>query len=220
MVRTGNQTVLGQVTETVATAARNKSSSERTADRLAKFFLPMVLAIAGLTFCGWWFFTGDSSAGWQPTLGVLVVACPCALVLATPTAVMASLAWLARAGIVVKGSDALERLSRVDVFAFDKTGTLTLGELQIGTIKTIPLPDDQACPAELILYLIATAEQQSEHPLAQPFADHSREQLWNLPGVHQFSASVGGGVAARVNAEELQNAWKKATAADFPLSNC
>ncbi|MCA9072097.1 MAG: cation-translocating P-type ATPase, partial [Planctomycetaceae bacterium] len=167
----GQQTLLGQVTETVAEASHRKTTSERTADRLAKWFLPIVLAAAVLTFCGWWFATGDSSAGWEPTLGVLVVACPCALVLATPTAVMASLAWLARAGIVVKGSEALERLAKVDVFAFDKTGTLTQGEMAIGQVHFFPDASSPPWQEQHLLYLIATIEQQSEHPLATPFAE-------------------------------------------------
>ncbi len=173
--RVGKETLLGQVTETVAHAASRKTRSERTADRLAKWFLPVVLLAAAVTFFGWWIITGDSSRGWIPALGVLVVACPCALVLATPTAVMASLAWLARAGVVVKGSDALERLAQADTFAFDKTGTLTNGQWETATIRAIfESATDESLKTQ-VLFLLATLEQQSEHPLAKPFANLAQE---------------------------------------------
>lgn len=215
--RLGNQTLLGQVTETVAEASKRKTASERTADRLAKWFLPVVLAGAALTFCGWWLVTGDSSAGWEPTLGVLVVACPCALVLATPTAVMASLAWLARSGIVVKGSEALERLADVDTFAFDKTGTLTRGEMDIGEVQIFQENHSSDWEKPHLLYLISTAEQQSEHPLAAPFADYREEHNWTLPPVHQFSATVGGGVSGKVHRDNLVENWAKSSPSDWPV---
>lgn len=214
--RTGNQTLLGQVTETVAEASHHKTISERTADRLAKWFLPIVLTAAFLTFVGWWLATGDSSAGWGPTLGVLVVACPCALVLATPTAVMASLAWLARAGIVVKGSDALERLANVDTFAFDKTGTMTQGEMAIGEVRFFRETLSSEWQEQQVLYLIATVEQQSEHPLAVPFADYAQQHNWTLPKIHQFSASVGGGVSGTVHEIELRDCWARSSNFEWP----
>ncbi len=207
VVRTGQETLLGQVTETVAEASRTKTPTERTADRLAKFFLPIVLAAALATFLSWWAITGDRNAGWQPTLGVLVVACPCALVLATPTAVMAALAWLARAGIVVKGSDALERLAKIDAFAFDKTGTLTRGEMELGTVRSV----NNECPEEFLLFLMAAAEQQSEHPLARPFDRLRDERHWTLPAVHNFSATAGGGVSSMISTEALRQAWAESS---------
>ena len=115
----GTGTALARVAQLVGTAASKKGDMERTADRMAKWFLPVVLAAALATLMGWRIATGSWQSGYLPALGVLVVACPCPLVLATPCAVMASLAWLARRGVVVKGSAALERLAIVDTFAFD-----------------------------------------------------------------------------------------------------
>ncbi len=214
--KTAGETLLGQVTKTIAEAGRNKTRSERTADRLAKFFLPIVLAAAGLTYCGWWLVTGDSQAGGKPALGVLVVACPCALVLATPTAVMASLAWLARAGVVVKGSDSLERLATAKTFAFDKTGTLTRGELEIGSISPIPINQGAELPKPVVLYLMAIAEQQSEHPLAVPILSHAQNESWSLPALENFSASVAGGITARVKLSNLKTAFAKSFSTPFP----
>jgi Cu+-exporting ATPase len=130
----GQQTTLAQIVELVGEATQRKAPLERTADRLARWFLPVVLAVAGLTLIGWRIASGSWSAGYLPALSVLVVACPCPLILATPSAVMAAMAWLARAGVVVKGSVALERLASIDTIVFDKTGTLTRGELEVGDI--------------------------------------------------------------------------------------
>ncbi len=218
VVRTGQETLLGQVTETVAEASRAKTPSERTADHLAKWFLPIVLAAALVTFLSWWAITGDRTAGWQPTLGVLVVACPCDLVLATPTAVMAALAWLARAGIVVKGSDALERLAKIDAFAFDKTGTLTRGEMELGRVTSLAVEELEKCSEEFRLFLMATAEQQSEHPLARPFDRLREERRWTLPPIRNFSAAAGGGVSAMIRTDDLRQAWVEITASPFPSS--
>lgn len=132
--RVGEQTTLSQIVEMVGQATARKASLERTADRLARWFLPVVLSVAALTLIGWRIASGSWSAGYLPALSVLVVACPCPLILATPSAVMAAMAWLARAGVVVKGSVALERLASIDTIVFDKTGTLTRGELAVGDI--------------------------------------------------------------------------------------
>ena len=132
--KVGQQTTLAQIVELVAQATQRKAPLERTADRLARWFLPIVLGVATLTLIAWRFATGTWAAGYLPALSVLVVACPCPLILATPSAVMAAMAWLARTGVVVKGSIALERLATVDMFVFDKTGTLTRGELAVGNV--------------------------------------------------------------------------------------
>ena len=104
----GRDTTFGQIVELVATATSRKTDLERTADRLARYFLPAVLIIAGGTLVGWRVVAGNWRAGWLPALSVLVVACPCPLILATPSAVLACLAWLARHGVMIKGSAALE----------------------------------------------------------------------------------------------------------------
>lgn len=189
--RTGSETLLAEMEHLVRHAPTKKMHCERTADRFAKLFLPAVLAAAAITLLAWRWQTGTWQAGWLPALGVLVVACPCALILATPCAVMASLAWLAKRGIVVKGSAALERLAAVDVFAFDKTGTLSEGDLSLGEI--VPLHD---FPAEEVLRLAASAERPSNHPLAILLrkAAANRQLLVKWPS--DFSQQIGAGVKA------------------------
>lgn len=196
--KVGEQTTLAQIVRLVAEAAERKAPLERTADRLARMFLPAVLAIAFLTLLGWRFATGAWSPGYRPMLGVLVVACPCPLILATPTAVMAAMAWLARTGVVVKGSAALERLSHVDTFAFDKTGTLTRGELALGTVLPLSHVD-----ATELLRTAALAERRSEHLLARLIVREAEARGSVLPYVESFTAHPGAGVVAEVSATVL-----------------
>ena len=177
--RVAQQTVAGQVIEMTAKALKDKSDIERTADRLARYFLPVVLGLAAVTFAcrhalfhgtGWLRrpaprldFGRRSVSSVYPTLSVLVVACPCALILATPAAVIAALGRLAGTGVLIKSGSALERLAKVGSFAFDKTGTHHRGpKLELG---------DLICVADVgadeLLRIAASAEQRSEHPLAR-----------------------------------------------------
>ncbi len=170
----GEQTTLAQIVEMVGQATARKASLERTADRLARWFLPVVLGVAALTLIGWRIATGSWSAGYLPALSVLVVACPCPLILATPSAVMAAMAWLARAGVVVKGSVALERLASIDTIVFDKTGTLTRGELTVGDIvltssaqRSRHAPRDEQPNARSSSELATASTASSANPLAE-----------------------------------------------------
>ena len=159
----------------------------------------MVLAAAALTLVGWRIATGTWASGMHPALGVLVVACPCPLVLATPCAVMASLAWLARRGVIVKGSAVLERLATVDTFAFDKTGTLTQGALELGEIvPTTGLTRDD------VLRVAAIAERHSEHLLARILVRSAEERGLAIPASLEFKAIAGAGVTAKVPIAELR----------------
>ncbi len=171
----GEQTTLAQIVELVGQATLRKASLERTADRLARWFLPVVLAVAFLTLIGWRIALGAwSKECFLPALSVLVVACPCPLILATPSAVMAAMAWLARAGVVVKGSVALERLASIDTIVFDKTGTLTRGELVVGevllasAVQSSPLvPREEMPSARTNSKSQTTPTARSENPLAE-----------------------------------------------------
>ncbi len=196
--KVGENTTLAHVIKLVAEATQRKAPLERTADRLARLFLPVVLGVALATLVGWRIYSGQWSAGFIPALGVLVVACPCPLVLATPTAVMAAMAWLARTGVVVKGSVALERLAQVDTIAFDKTGTLTRGELTLGDVFAIaPLDETE------LLRVAAIAEKRSEHLLARLIVQEANARNLVLPGIDRFSARPGAGVVAEVPATVL-----------------
>ena len=194
----GDQTALARVAQQVGAAQSRKADLERLADKLAKWFLPAVLTIAVLTLFGWRIGTGSWSRGVLPALGVLVVACPCPLVLATPCAVMAALAWLARRGVVVRGSQALERLARVDTFAFDKTGTLTQGTLALGEI--IPTSDLSALD---VLRIAAIAERHSEHLLARLIVRSAEERGLTIPPPFEFETLPGAGVIAKVHAADV-----------------
>jgi heavy metal translocating P-type ATPase len=195
----GRETTFGQIVELVSTAANRKTELERTADRLARYFLPAVLLIACLTLLGWRFAAGNWRAGWLPALSVLVVACPCPLILATPSAVLASLAWLARNGVIIKGSAALERLALVDTIAFDKTGTLTTGEPSIGDIFCFGL-----LTADDVLRIAATAERYSEHVLARMIVAEATRRELDVPVPQNFTAHPGAGVIATVSRAALQ----------------
>lgn len=199
----GDETTLGQVIQLVAEAQQRKAPVERTADRLARYFLPFVLACALVTFAYGNYsalsaaFRGEA-AEWRlmPTLAVLVVACPCALILATPAAMMAALAWLAKRGVLIKGGLALERLAGVTRFAFDKTGTLTEGNLELGHI--VVLDETEEHGADDVLALAAAAEQSSEHLIAKVIVRAAAERDLELPGIDDFLALPGAGVRARL----------------------
>jgi Cu+-exporting ATPase len=206
--RVAEHTVVGRVIELTARALRDKAPLERTADRLAKYFLPAVLGLAALTFFGGlliygsgWFRGPDATRlslgtavrlSVYPALSVLVVACPCALILATPAALIAALGRLAGTGVLIKGGSALERLASVSVFAFDKTGTLTEGRLELGDV--LPL---SGLSADELLRVAATAEQRSEHPLARLILEEARQRGLQPDAVEDFEARPGCGVRVR-----------------------
>src|SRR5262245_44053471 len=197
----GAATTLGKVIKLLAEAQRNKSPLERTADRYARRFLPAVLAASAVVFLAtnaaglwsWWRTGAGAAVDLMPTLAVLVVACPCALILATPAAVLAATARLARRGVLVKGGAALERLAKVDAVAFDKTGTLTEGKPELGD-QTAIAPWDH----ESLLRVAAAAERPSEHPLARLIVSEASARGIELPNVDDFQALPGAGVLARV----------------------
>ncbi|WP_169975061.1 cation-translocating P-type ATPase family protein [Tautonia rosea] len=189
--RVGHESTFGQVLKLVADAQRRKAPIHRTADRLASYFLPAVFAAAAITVV-----TG-LLLGWPDTgrraVAVLVVACPCALILATPAAVMASMAWLARHGVVIKGGAALERMARCDTIAFDKTGTLTLGKPELVTVESF---DDRS--ADDVLRLAASAERGGRHPLADSVVREADRRGLSVPEAMEIVAMPGAGVEARV----------------------
>ena len=197
-VSVGKNTTIAKVLQLVAQAGERKAPIEKTADRYARMFLPVVLGVAFLTLVGWWIATGEWRHGLLPALSVLVVACPCPLILATPSAVMAAMAWLARTGVVVKGAESLERLASVDLIAFDKTGTLTKGEMQLGSVQALPGLDETD-----LLRTAAIVERQSEHPIARVICRAAESRECVIPGVYEFEASPGSGISATVKAADL-----------------
>lgn len=206
--KVGAETTLSQVVQLVVEATRQKTPLERTADRLARIFLPFVLGAALITLVAWRLSAGTWSEGFKPALAVMVVACPCALILATPTAVIAAMAWLARTGVVVKGSVALERLACVDTIAFDKTGTLTQGQLQLGEVFAVP-----PLNASELLRIAAIAERRSEHVLARLIVREAESRNLVVPAAPDFTAHPGAGVVAKVRSTML-GPWADAATAD------
>jgi Cu+-exporting ATPase len=212
--RVSHQTVAGRVIELTARALKDKPSLERTADRMARWFLPIVLGLALLTlvvcmlhFGAGWFRPATSprlglrqalTMSMYPTLSVLVVACPCALILATPAAVIAALGRLAGTGVLIKGGSALERLASVGAIAFDKTGTISEGRLEIGDI--VSLGDTSS---DELLRIAASAEQNSEHPLARLMLHEARSRQFALDPIHDFQAHPGAGIRAFTAAGNL-----------------
>ncbi len=196
--RAGDETTLAKITTLVQQAVAKKSQGERLADRLAQGFLPAVLIAAALTLVGWRVSTGSWQAAWLPALAVLVVACPCPLVLATPCAVLATIAGLARRGVVVKGSTVLERLATVDTIAFDKTGTLTQGALTIAGLH----PAD-GVTTETLLAIAATAERRSEHLLARVLVNAAETAGLAFPAPYEFTTQPGAGIVATIRSSAL-----------------
>ncbi|HEU5115218.1 MAG TPA: heavy metal translocating P-type ATPase, partial [Isosphaeraceae bacterium] len=203
--RIGAESTYGQVLRLVAEAQHRKAPLQRTADRYAALFLPVVEIAAGLTLLAGYLLGWPDV--WHRTVAVLVVACPCALVLATPAAIMASMAWLARHGVVIKGGAALERLARCNTVAFDKTGTLTLGRPELASIEPIGELD-----SDTVLRLAASVESASSHPLAVSVVHAAREKGLELLPVTEVQAQPGAGMSGKV-------AWNAETEATVLVGN-
>jgi Cu+-exporting ATPase len=192
----GEYTLLAGIIRLVGEAQGSKAPVQRLADRISGIFVPVVCAIALLTFTGWWWFSGTFAEALVNAVAVLVIACPCALGLATPTAIMVGTGRGARAGILVKNAEALERAERITVLALDKTGTLTLGEPQVGELIVRRGTESE------VLGLAAALEQGSEHPLARAIL--ARAGALARPAVESFVAHPGHGVSGRVAGRELR----------------
>ena len=187
--KVGHESTLGQVLRMVAEAQHRKAPLERQADRYARYFLPVVEVVAGLTVLAGYLLKWPDT--WSRAVAVLVVACPCALILATPAAVLAAMAWLARHGILIKGGAALERLAACDTFAFDKTGTLTRGTPELAAIRPL---DGRS--VDDLLRLAAIAESSSKHPLAGLVSSEANRRGLAVPPPSDVEVTPGSGVSA------------------------
>ena len=188
----GEHTLLSGIIRLVAAAQGSKAPVQRLADRISAVFVPTVCVIALLTFIGWWVWGGVFSTALINAVAVLVIACPCALGLATPTAIMVAAGQGARYGILAKNAEALEHAEKVKILAVDKTGTLTRGE----PVVTDILPLHDALSASEALRLAAGLEQGSGHPLAKAVLQAAQEAELALPAISDFHATAGQGVAA------------------------
>lgn len=197
--RVGANTMLAQIVKLVAEAQTKKAPIQKLADKIAGIFVPIVLFIAVLTAVIWFLITGEMSSAIIPAVAVLVIACPCALGLATPTAIMVGTGVGAKRGILVKNGESLERAKKIDIVVFDKTGTLTQGRPEVKHIWVVPGVDDGN-----MLTLAASIEHASEHPLAQAVARYGiDDRKLTLAHVSDFSATPGGGVKGKVGKQTV-----------------
>ena len=179
----GADTALAQIVRLVEAAQGTKAPVQRLADRISGVFVPVVFGLAALTFAGWALFASDATGGLQAAVAVLIIACPCALGLATPTAILVGTGRGAALGILVKGGDVLERSKKIDVVVFDKTGTLTTGRMS---------PTD-VVGGDDVLRRAAAVEAGSEHPVGRAIAEST-----GAPTARGFAAVPGQGVRAEV----------------------
>jgi Cu+-exporting ATPase len=198
--RVGSETVLAQIVRMVGDAQRTRAPIQRLADRVAAYFVPAVVIVAVLTFAIW------AAVGPEPrfahalvsAVAVLIIACPCALGLATPMAIMVGTGRGASAGVLIKNAEALELLARVDTLVIDKTGTLTEGRPTLTAVDTIaPWTEDE------LLRVAAAVERCSEHPLASAIVSAADARRLAAPPVVAFQAMAGAGVVGRVAVHEV-----------------
>lgn len=190
----GQDTMLAQIVKMVADAQSNKAPIQKLADKIAGVFVPVVLGVALVTALGWFLVTGDVYQSIIPAVAVLVIACPCALGLATPTAIMVGTGLGAKRGILIKNGDALERGQKIDVVMFDKTGTLTEGKPEVADV----VARQAEVPADEILRLAASVEVLSEHPIGAALVRRAREKGLSLGAVSGFENLAGRGVCGIV----------------------
>ncbi|MPZ83211.1 MAG: heavy metal translocating P-type ATPase [Actinophytocola sp.] len=190
----GADTALAQIVRLVEQAQGGKAPVQRLADRVSAVFVPVVIGVALLTFAGWALFAGDPVGGMTAAVAVLIVACPCALGLATPTAIMVGTGRGADLGILVKGAEVLEGSKKIDTVVFDKTGTLTRGQMQLTNVVSAEGQD----PDEL-LRRAAAVEAGSEHPIGAAIVNGAGEWNLSVPSAERFANVAGHGVRAQVD---------------------
>jgi P-type Cu+ transporter len=201
-VKVGRDTALAQIIRVVEEAQSSKAPIQRVADKISGIFVPVVVALAAITFLLWYYAIapGEFAGALEKAIAVLVIACPCALGLATPTSIMAGSGRAAEAGILFKGGEHLEQTGHIDTVVLDKTGTVTHGKPVLTDV--IPAPGWQG-GEELLLRLAAAAEKPSEHPLAEAIVRGAEERGLALAAAGEFTAVPGYGIRAAVEGRRL-----------------
>ena len=189
--KVGEDSSLQKLIRMVQDAENKQAPMQRIADRAASWLVPVALLIAILAYV----FSGNIVTA----VTVLVVFCPCALVLATPTAIMAAIGQATKHGVIIKSGEALEKMGKVDTIAFDKTGTLTYGRLEVSDVR----PTSDALTGEDLLTLAASAEGKSEHPLGKAIVAHAKAQSLSLLDSQDFQMDAGKGIAAQIGEKHL-----------------
>ncbi|UVE96968.1 cation-translocating P-type ATPase [Dietzia sp. B32] len=193
--RVGSDTQLAQMAQMVEDAQSGKAAAQRLADRISGIFVPVVLVLAVVTFAFWMLTGGGAALAFTAAVAVLIIACPCALGLATPMALMVGTGRGAQLGILIKGPEVLESTRKVDTIVLDKTGTVTTGQHALVS-TTVAAGEDRA----EVLRRAGAVEDASEHPIARAIAAGAREEVRDLPAVADFANHEGLGVSGRVGA--------------------
>lgn len=209
VTRAGQDTTLGRVRSLILAAEKTRLPIMRIIDQYMGYYTPLVLVVAALV----WTFTKE----WQRVISLLILSCPSAFILATPTAMVAALSAAARLGILIKNVGDIERAAKMNAFVFDKTGTLTMGQLAVHRLA----PQTDVAPAELLL-AAAAAEKYSNHPTARALVQLAGEAAIDLPEPEDFSETAGRGIRARVRGQEIlvgRAQWLKDNGVDESLEN-
>ena len=195
--RVGSETMLAQIVKLVSEAQRSRAPMQRLADKVSGYFVPAVVAAAVLAFLGWVFFGPEPrfAHGLVAAVAVLIIACPCALGLATPMSIMVAVGRGAHVGVLIRNAEALETLAKVDTLVVDKTGTLTEGKPMVSSFQLFAGTD---LSPDALLSIAASVEQSSEHPLARAIVRAAKEKNLPLVQAAEFLSTPGAGVEGRV----------------------
>jgi len=198
--KVGRDTLLSQIVQMVASAQRSRAPIQRLADQVSGWFVPAVIAVAVIAFAAWATFGPEPrfAFGLVAAVSVLIIACPCALGLATPMSIMVGVGRGAQAGVLIKNAEALERMERIDTLVVDKTGTLTEGKPKVTAVVALPGFDETQ-----VLKLAASVERGSEHPLASAIVSAAKERKLDTGAVSDFEAPAGKGVVGMVDGHKL-----------------
>ena len=196
VTRLGGNTALAQIVKLVAEAQASKAPVQRLADQVSAVFVPAEIGVAIVTFVAWMVLDGDITTAMRSAVAVLIIACPCAMGLATPTAIMVGSARGAEKGVLFKSAEVFERAKAIDTVVFDKTGTLTRGAMTLTTIETSE-------PIDRFLTLVGSVEAASEHPIGMAVALGAEEREATLAPVTEFAAHQGLGVVGTVDGTEV-----------------
>ena len=198
--KVGRDTLLSQIVQMVASAQRSRAPVQRLADQVSGWFVPLVIAVALIAFAAWAMFGPEPrfAFGMVAAVSVLIIACPCALGLATPMSIMVGVGRGAQAGVLIKNAEALERMEKIDTLVIDKTGTLTEGKPKVVAVVGFPGFDEGE-----VLRLAASVERGSEHPLAAAIVKAAAERKIDLAEVEGFDAPAGKGVIGMVEKKRV-----------------
>lgn len=198
--KVGSETLLSQIIHMVNNASRSKAPIQKLADRISKYFVPIVLVVAVITFIVWAIFGPEPAYvfAFVNAIAVLIIACPCALGLATPMSVMVGVGRGAQSGVLIKNAEALEKMNKVDTLIVDKTGTITEGKPSVEKVISI-----NNLKEEKLLHFIASLNQYSEHPLAEAIVNYGKSKNTVITKVNDFQAVAGKGVIGTVENKKV-----------------